>query len=163
MKFIYELIEKLEQKNICMKRSTEEQMEKLYSIVEGKNLPRAYIEFMCVMGNGTEGDYMGGDSCFMNEIFDLRQGAIELLKENGSVNILTDDDFVFWMSQGCMFCFFKLTEGDNPPIYFYNESGFTCCICMSLIYFSGIVSEMDKTFCVNLQNHLTLPIASYLT
>ena len=78
---------------------------------------------MRVMGNGTGGDYMGGDSCFMNEIFDLRQGAIELLKENGSVNILTDDDFVFWMSQGCMFCFFKLTEGDNPPIYFYNESG----------------------------------------
>ena len=121
--FIYELIEKLKQKNMCMKRSTEEQMEKLYSIVEGKKLPRAYIEFMRVMGNGTGGDYMGGDSCFMNEIFDLRQGAIELLKENGSVNILTDDDFVFWMSQGCMFCFFKLTEGDNPPIYFYNESG----------------------------------------
>ena len=29
MKFIYELMEKLRQKNICMKRSTEEQMEKL--------------------------------------------------------------------------------------------------------------------------------------
>ena len=38
-------------------------------------------------------------------------------------NTLTDDDFVFWMSQGCMFCFFKLSEGDNPPVYFYNESG----------------------------------------
>ena len=103
--FIYELMEKIKQKNICVKRSTEEQMEKLYSIVEGKKLPSAYIEFMSVMGNGTEGDYMGGDSCFMNEIFDLRQGAIELLKENESVNQLTDDVFVFWMSQGCMFCF----------------------------------------------------------
>ena len=29
VKFIYELMEKLRQKNICMKRSTEEQMEKL--------------------------------------------------------------------------------------------------------------------------------------
>ena len=103
--FIYELMEKIKQKNICMKRSTEEQMEKLYSIVEGKKLPSAYNEFMSVMGNGTEGDYMGGDSCFMNEIFDLRQGAIELLKENESVNQLTDDDFVFWMSRDACFVF----------------------------------------------------------
>lgn len=123
MEFIDELVKRLEQKNICMKKSTEEQMEELCSIVKGKNLPKAYIEFMSVMGNGTEGCYMGGDSCFMNEIYDLKQGAVEILDENESVNLLTDDDFVFWMSQGCMFCFFKLTEGDNPPIYFYNESG----------------------------------------
>lgn len=123
MKFINELLERLEQKNICMKRSTDQQMEELYSIVKGKNLPKAYIEFMSIMGNGTEGHYMGGDSCFMNEIFDLKQGAIELLEENESINLLTDDDFVFWMSQGCMFCFFNLAEGDNPPVYFYNESG----------------------------------------
>ena len=123
MKFINELIERLEQKNICMKKSTDQQMEELYSIVKGKNLPKAYIEFMSIMGNGTEGHYMGGDSCFMNEIFDLKQGAIELLEENESINLLTDDDFVFWMSQGCMFCFFNLAEGDNPPVYFYNESG----------------------------------------
>ena len=123
MKFINELIERLEQKNICMKRSTDQQMEELYSIVKGKNLPKAYIEFMSIMGNGTEGRYMGGDSCFMNEIFDLKQGAIELLEENESLHLLADDDFVFWMSQGCMFCFFNLAEGDNPPVYFYNESG----------------------------------------
>ena len=123
MKFINELIGKLEKKNICMKRSTEEQIKELYSMVKGKNLPKAYVEFMCVMGNGTEGRYMSGDSCFMNEVHDLKQGAVELLEENESINVLTEDDFVFWMSQGCMFCFFKLTEGENPPVYFYNESG----------------------------------------
>ncbi len=123
MKFINELIGKLEKKNICMKRSTEEQIKELYSMVKGKNLPKAYVEFMCVMGNGTEGRYMSGDSCFMNEVHDLKQGAVELLEENESINVLTDDDFVFWMSQGRMFCFFKLTEGENPPVYFYNESG----------------------------------------
>ena len=123
MKYINDLIEKLEQQNICMKRSTEQQMTELCSLVKGKKLPAAYIEFMSVMGNGTGGRYMGGDSCFMNEIFNLKQGAIELLEENESMNLLTDDDFVFWMSQGCMFCFFSLTEGDDPPVYFYNESG----------------------------------------
>ena len=59
----------------------------------------------------------------MDEIYDLKQGATELLNENESENKLTDDDFVFWMSQSCMFCFFRLSDGDNPPIYFYNESG----------------------------------------
>ncbi len=44
MKYINDLIEKLEQKNICMKRSTEQQMEELCSFVKGKNLPKEYIE-----------------------------------------------------------------------------------------------------------------------
>lgn len=123
MRFITELLERLKQKNVVMKESTEGQMEALCSIVRGAKLPTAYIEFMCAMGNGTEGGYMRGDSCFMNEIFDLKQGAVELLEEKKSVNVLTDDEFVFWMSQGCMFCFFRLTEGENPPVYFYNESG----------------------------------------
>ena len=123
MVYINELLEKLEEKQVCMKKSTEEQIKSLDFVVMGKNLPKAYIEFMTVMGNGTEGKYMAGDSCFMNEIHDLKQGAIELLEENESENALTNDDFVFWMSQGCMFCFFKLSEGDNPPVYFYNESG----------------------------------------
>ena len=34
---------------------------------------------------------------------------------------MTDDDFVFFMHQGYEFCFFKLSEGDNPPVYFYSE------------------------------------------
>ena len=29
--------------------------------------------------------------------------------------------FVFWMSQGCQFAFFKLTDGDDPPVYYYRE------------------------------------------
>lgn len=129
MKYIDKLIKKLEQRNICMKKSTEEQMEKLCSSIKGKNLPKAYIEFMSAMGNGTEGrdgyrdGFMDGEDCFMDRIFELKQWGVELLEENESKNLLTDDDFVFWMSQGCTFCFFKLTEGDNPPVYFYNESG----------------------------------------
>lgn len=123
MKFINELVLRLEQKNIYMKKCTRNQMKNLICISKKGKLPQAYVEFISVMGNGTEGKFMVGDSCFMDEIGDLRQGAFELLKENKSKNTLTDEDFVFWMSQGCMFCFFKLNEGDNPPIYFYNESG----------------------------------------
>lgn len=123
MKYINGLVMSLEERNICMKQCTKNQIKNLIIITKGKKLPQAYIEFMSVMGNGTDGKFMGGDSCFMNEIYDLRQGAFELLEENESENTLTDEDFVFWMSQGCMFCFFKLNEGDNPPVYFYNEDG----------------------------------------
>lgn len=123
MKFINELVVKLEKKNICMKPCTKIEIEALLFITKGKKIPQAYIEFMSTMGNGTEGEFMGGDSCFMDEIAELRQGAIDLLEENDSENILTDEDFVFWMSQGCMFCFFRLDNGDNPTVYFYNEDG----------------------------------------
>lgn len=123
MNFINDLLEELVQKGICMNGCTDSQIAELKSITKTKIPPNAYLEFMSAMGNGTLGGYMRGDSCFMNEIYDLKQGAIELLDENESENKLTEDDFVFWMSQGCMFCFFKLSEGDNPPIYFYNESG----------------------------------------
>ncbi len=122
MVYINQLLLQLKKKNISIKPSSKKQMEDLVSMVGKRKLPQAYIEFMSVMGNRTNG-YMAGDSCFMNEIKDLKKGAYDLLKENESKNILTDESFVFWMSQGCMFCFFKLNEGDNPPVYFYNESG----------------------------------------
>lgn len=123
MEFLNGLLKKINKKNIQIKGCTSEQIEHLLSIAGGKNLPKAYMEFMSIMGNGTDGQYMGGDSCFLDEIDDLKQGALELLEENESKNVLTENDFVFWMSQGCMFCFFKLDDGDNPPVYFYNESG----------------------------------------
>ncbi len=123
MEFINELVEKLKERDISMKKATENQIKDLLSITESGILPKAYIEFMSTMGNGTEGKYMRGESCFMDEIHILKQGAIELLEENESKLVLTENDFVFWMSQGCIFCMFKLNEGDNPPVYFYNESG----------------------------------------
>ena len=123
MDFLTDLLEKIEQKGIHMNGCTDSQIAELKSIAKTKTLPKAYLEFLSAMGNGTLGGYMRGDSCFMDEIYDLKQGATELLNENESENKLTDDDFVFWMSQSCMFCFFRLSDGDNPPIYFYNESG----------------------------------------
>lgn len=126
-----------------MKKSTENQMENLRMLANGKKLPQAYLEFMCLMGNGTNNKFMKGDSCFMDEIEDLKQCAFELLEENGSKNTLTDQDFVFWMSQGCMFCFFKFNEGDNPPIYFYNEDGEDCFIKISNTFTEFLINRLE--------------------
>ena len=105
VKYINELIKKLELDHVSTKPCTNTQLDLLHSISNGRKLPGAYMEFMSIMGNGT--DFMRGDSCFMNE----------------SEQRLGEEDFVFWMSQGCMFCFFKLVDDDNPAVYFYNEVG----------------------------------------
>jgi hypothetical protein len=63
---------------------------------------------------------MKGSSAFYNEIFDLREGSIELLYEDGFKD-LPDNTFVFWMHQGYQFAFFYLNQGENPPVYFYYE------------------------------------------
>lgn len=101
---------------------SDEQIEELLLLTHNKKLPMAYEEFMRVMGNGAYG-FMPGESVYMDELLFLKEWAVELLTENASKKVLTEDDFVFWMSQGCMFCFFKLSEGDNPPIYLYKERG----------------------------------------
>ena len=121
MEYITELINEIKKRGRAMKPATAEQMQELKRITGKRKLPQAYLEFMSVMGNQTDHCFMVGESCFMNEIFDLKEGAMELLEENESKHTLTDDDFVFWMSQGYMFAFFKLNEGNNPPIYFYSE------------------------------------------
>ena len=123
MKYINQLIEKLEEKNIDIISCSDKEIEDIIQKFEGLELPLAYKEFIFNLGNGMKSGYMRGDSCYIDELFYLRDWANELLEERNSKLELSENDFVFWMSQGCMFCFFKLNEGENPPVYFYNESG----------------------------------------
>ena len=83
------------------------------------DLPGEYLEFLRQMGKGA-GPFMEGSSVFYDEIFDLNRSAELLLREN-NFRTLPDQSVVFWMHQGYQFAFFKLDEGDNPPIYFYYE------------------------------------------
>lgn len=119
MNNIEDFIKKLKQKGIKMTPTTLEDLEELKKITNGRKLPDAYIEFYKYMGNGVS--FLRGHSCFKNEIFTLKEGAKELLKENNFPGKLSENDFVFWMVQGMEFCFFRLDEGNDPPIYYYNE------------------------------------------
>ena len=121
MECVEKLFREIRRRGKASKPTTEEQMVQLQQFAGEKKLPQAYLEFMREMGNESYNSFMVGHSCFMDEIFDLKEGALELLEENESKLTLADDDFVFWMSQGYMFTFFKLDEGDNPPVYFYSE------------------------------------------
>lgn len=71
------------------------------------------------MGKGAD-KYMRGSDVFFDHIFELQGWGEELVREN-NFNDLPANSFVFWMHQGYQMAFFMLTEGDNPPIYFYGE------------------------------------------
>ena len=111
-------------------------------------LPSTYIEFLKAMGNGTPNGFLRGHSCFFDELDDLKEGAEELLEEDNSDLKHTNSDFIFWMSQGYMYAFFNLEEGDNPPIYFYHEMSKQkefIKIANSLTEFLSRFEQLDKT------------------
>ena len=81
-------------------------------------LPAEYLEFMRYAGNGL---FWVGSDCNFQSVPLLREWAEELLTENSSPLSLPDDAFPFRMHQGYMFWFFRLSEGDDPPVYFYTE------------------------------------------
>ncbi|MDD1505708.1 hypothetical protein PVA17_23595 [Lysinibacillus sp. CNPSo 3705] len=67
-------------------------------LIRNNKLPEAYIEFLEVMGRGTEHTLLRGESCFIEELLELNEWGADLLEENKVQLRLTPNDFVFWMS-----------------------------------------------------------------
>jgi SMI1-KNR4 cell-wall len=93
----------------------------------GRTVPAAYQEFLRWMGHGA-GNFMIGTDLFYPWIprigedpWALTLGARELLDENAFPEPLPGDAFVFSMHQGYTFQFFRLSAGDDPPVYWYSE------------------------------------------
>lgn len=97
---------------------TEEELNSIKLMCQ-ESLPESYMDFMKIMGKGA-GDFMKGSSVFYDELFDIREGAQDLLCENG-LKTLTSDCFVFWMHQGYQFAFFMLGDEEDPNVFFYYE------------------------------------------
>lgn len=116
-----ELIERLLELRIELVEGTSQQLKTLKSRFGINHFPNSYTRFLNMMGNGTVGGFLEGSSCFYNELPFMKQWAEELLIENDSSLTFDGKEHVFWMSQGYMFAFFKLDEGNNPPVYFYSE------------------------------------------
>ena len=94
-------------------------------------LPQAYVELLQLIGSGTTAPFWKGQCFFKCDIPFLNSWAKEILVENRSKAALGINDFVFWMSQGTMFCFFKLKAEDDPPVYLYTENAPDKFICIS--------------------------------
>ena len=86
----------------------------------GHQLPVSYQNFLILMGKNA-GQFLRGSDCFYPDILDLNTGAKEILSENDFPETLPDDAFVFFIHQGYQFSFFRLGEGNDPPIYYFTE------------------------------------------
>lgn len=124
--------------------------EEISNVSNGKVLPVAFIEFLENLGKGTEGraKFMKGEDCYYERLLRLTDGAREILLENDSSLKLDENVFVFWMSQGCMFCFFELDKGDNPPVYLYSEAGEDRFIKISEKYTDFLMDYLNNESCL---------------
>ena len=117
---VTEFLEFLKMNNYPMKPCSEIEITSLlYFGGKQPNLPESYLQFMRYAGNGIQ--FFIGSDYKAKEVAGFNEYAFELLEENGVESNLTDNDFVFFMHQGYQFYFFKLDEGDDPPIYFFCE------------------------------------------
>lgn len=82
-------------------------------------LPEIYRRFCEKARRSVPPRFVGSD--LFNDRFDLKEAAIELLKENNVENFLSDEDFVFMMHQGYIFYYFKADGNPNPDVWGYTE------------------------------------------
>lgn len=115
---VKEIAEILKEKGFRLKGCTANEIAEIESYFKVQ-LPNAYTDFLKTMGRGA-GDYLKGSSVFYDEIFDLKDGAVDLLTEN-NFKPLPEDAFVFYMHQGYQFAFFLSETSDDPPVFYFYE------------------------------------------
>lgn len=121
-------------------------------------LPQAYRNFLLWMGHGA-GSFWQGSHCFYEQLVDIQKGAILLLQENNFRQQMPRDAFVFWMHQGYMFAFFRLSEGDDPPVYFYYAPVQPTDFELSWEHFSEFIlaeAESHKSFEVEVKKAIEM-------
>ena len=81
--------------------------------------PAPYRDFLLWMGQSRAGMLLASD-WLPDDLPLLKDKAKKLLADNKFPQPLPDDAFVFWMSQGYVFTFLRLSQGDNSPVYRYH-------------------------------------------
>ncbi len=98
---------------------TEQEIEQLEEWLNIE-LPAAYKEFLLWMGHRA-GQLFADASCNYWDLEGNQTLAVEILHENSFPTSLPKDAFVFLINQGYKFYFFRLSEGADPPVYYYEE------------------------------------------
>jgi hypothetical protein len=138
IKYLNEILTILKKHSVGLLPCSEVEIQKLEEHI-GRELPQAYKEYLATMGKYS-GIVNEGTDCFYDDLFELNEDALELLLQNKIEIQLSDDAFVFCMHHGYQFLFFKLDEGENPPVYGYNE---------------GNVAPYFERCCDSFSNYLT--------
>ena len=88
----------------------------------GFELPRAYKEYLSLMGRDYDG-VMCGTDCFVNHATENTEYLSELLKENDLKYALPENYLAFFCHQGYIISWFELPKkNDNPICYYYHEA-----------------------------------------
>lgn len=96
-----------------LKGCSEHDIEILERHIDNK-LPKIYRELLLLIGHNS-GLYNRGTNFLYKDLFTITNLATETMREL-SVE-LPSDAFVISSHQGCIFAYFRLSEGDNPPVY----------------------------------------------
>ncbi|QQV02738.1 MULTISPECIES: SMI1/KNR4 family protein [Chryseobacterium] len=136
MIYLNKIVEKLTKNKVIIKGVDKNKINSLEQSLS-KKLPLCYKEFLEKFGETTDAinvkegyyNYTGfqGESIFYDNIYGNhtnKDGLMEQLQEDGKTSLISqvnDNVFVFFSSQGYIFAFFKLDEGENPPVYGYVE------------------------------------------
>lgn len=97
-------------------------------VINDKHVPMAFLEFLRLMGKGKNcrSNYFNCVSnyyLFYPQIVNLTIEVREVLREDNIKISLDKEAFVFMIdNQGVQWFFFRLDEGDNPPVYMYTEA-----------------------------------------
>lgn len=131
MSYLTNIIEKMKQAGVSLTGCTKYEIEDIEKEL-GYKLPKSYIEFLENLGKATLADeskedwyfnYPGfqGTTVFYPSVKYLNENLKEQLIEDNNELELPETAFVFYNHQGYLNAFFKLDEGDNPPVYGYED------------------------------------------
>lgn len=81
--------------------------------------PKTYRSYLEYLGKSS-GGYLRGHICHYPLIKEVREDAVQTLKQSDTPFELSDDDFVFLSSQSVAFFYFDVTNPD-PEVYLFTE------------------------------------------
>ncbi|SHI37608.1 SMI1/KNR4 family protein [Flavobacterium terrae] len=116
---IIEIINKIEKLGYKLEGLDDNQINNIESYYD-VTLPNDYKFFLKKMGK-SGGGILRGEDCFYDRVFELREYANELLKDDNSSFEFKKEHFVFFSHQGYIFAFIDTTILNDSPIYYYFE------------------------------------------
>lgn len=105
-------------------------------------LPMTYKLYLLSLGQSTVPFEYATKS--IDSLPAMRKKAQQLLGQSSENLCLNDNDFVFLLNEGFMFLFFKLNEGDDPPVYGFAEEQRSSGFPQISLSFTNLIQSLSE-------------------